>query len=459
MKANTARIAESIFSRVLEDIKPSDKELEESVYSINELTSRLKKIISNDVEIRVVGSIARGTQLRGDSDVDLFLLFSKKHSREKITADGVSYAKSIVKRKDERYEIKYAEHPYVRVYLDSLGVKVDIVPAFKIDNIEDMGTAVDRTPMHVDFINTHFNNKQRDDVRVLKYLLKSQGIYGAEIMTSGFSGYLCELLVYQFGSLLKLLEAASEFKPPILLDPRNKVAMHDPGLMKRFGSEFVVIDPIDKNRNVAAGVSVESLARFVVASREFVKRPSIKLFYGKGFDSRKAKKLLDKFLEDSGLDLITISISVPDKSEDVVWPQLRKVSELIANYAERFGFRIYLTIPVIKGTKGLIAFFAPKERIKARILKGPSVFIGKAQQEFADAHRNAIGILMKDDIMYALEKSRCETLADLMKEIVTGNAVKRHKDIKVHGGRLYLNRVPKEYLEELYSELTRRTSL
>jgi tRNA nucleotidyltransferase (CCA-adding enzyme) len=459
MKANASRIAESIFSRVLEDIKPSDKELEESVYSINELTSRLKKVISNDVEIRVVGSIARGTQLRGDSDVDLFLLFNKKHSREKITVDGVSYAKSIVKGKDERYEIKYAEHPYVRVYLDSLGVKADIVPAFKIDNIEDMGTAVDRSPMHADFINTHFSDKQRDDVRVLKYLLKAQGIYGAEIMTSGFSGYLCELLIYQFGSLLKLLEAASEFKPPILLDPRNKVAMHDPSLIKRFNSEFVVIDPIDKNRNVAAGVSVEALARFAVTAREFVRRPSIMLFYGKGFDSRKAKKLLDKFLEDSGLELLTISISVPDKSEDVVWPQLRKVSELIANYAERLGFRIYLTIPMIQGTKGLIAFFAPKERIKARILKGPSVFISKAQREFTDSHRNAIGMLMKDDIMYALEKSRYETLADLMKEITTGNIVKRHKDIKVHGGRLYLNRVPKEYLEQLYSELVRRTSL
>ncbi|MGA3020482.1 MAG: CCA tRNA nucleotidyltransferase [Candidatus Micrarchaeales archaeon] len=459
MKASTVRIAESIFSRVLEDIKPSDKELEESVYNINELTSRLNKVISNDVEIRVVGSIVKGTQLVGDSDVDMFLLFDKKHSREKITADGISYAKSIVKGKDERYEIKYAEHPYVRVYLDSLGVKADIVPAFKIDNIEDMGTAVDRSPMHADFINTHFSDKQRDDVRVLKYLLKAQGIYGAEVMTSGFSGYLCELLVYQCGSLLKLLEMASEIKPPILLDPRNKVAMRDPSLVKRFNSEFVVIDPIDKNRNVAAGVSVEALARFVVAAREFVRRPSIKLFYGKGFDSRKAKKLLDKFLEDSGLDLLMISISIPDKSEDIVWPQLRKVSELVTNHAERLGFGIYLTIPMIQDARGLIAFFAPKERIKSRILKGPSVFIGKAQREFSEAHKNAIGMLMKGEVMYALEKSEYEKLADLMKDIVTGNIVKRHKDIKLHGGRLYLNRVPKEYLEQLYSELVRRTSL
>ena len=65
MKASTAKIAESIFNRVLGDIKPSRQELKESVRNINELTGRLKKVIPADVEIRVVGSVVRGTQLRG----------------------------------------------------------------------------------------------------------------------------------------------------------------------------------------------------------------------------------------------------------------------------------------------------------------------------------------------------------------------------------------------------------
>lgn len=460
MKASTARIAESVFSRVLGDIKPSKQELQDSVYNINELSTRLKKVIPNDVEIRVVGSVVRGTQLRGDSDIDMFLLFSKKHPRESMTKKGLEYATRIVKGKGERYEIKYAEHPYARVYIDALGIKADIVPAFKIDNIEDMGTAVDRSPMHAEFMNTHLTDKQRDDVRVLKYLLKAQGVYGAEIKTSGFSGYLCELLVYHYGSLLKLLEAAAnDFKLPILLDPKSNVVINDMSLVKRFGSMFVVIDPIDKNRNVAAGVSLESLSKFVVTARRFVSRPSVRLFYGKSFAPRKAPALLSKFLSDSGLDIFIISMQVPDKSEDIVWPQLRKVSEFVANHVERAGFRLYFSIPIILGNRGLLVFFAPKETVTTRMLKGPSVFISKAQAEFAEAHKSAIGIFLRDDVMYALEKSRYGTLKEVMEDVADGKLVKRHKDIKIMGSKLFANRVPKEYAEMIYSELAERIDL
>jgi tRNA nucleotidyltransferase (CCA-adding enzyme) len=340
------------------------------------------------------------------------------------------------------------------VYIDDLGIKADIVPAFKIDNIEDMGTAVDRSPMHAEFINAHFTDKQRDDVRVMKYLLKSQGIYGAEVKTGGFSGYLCELLVYYYGSLLKLLDAAAnDFKLPILLDPRNKVVINDMGLIKRFGSMFVVIDPVDKNRNVAAGVSMESLSRFVITARAFTSRPSIKIFYGKKFAPRKAAALLSKFLSESGLDISIISTQVPNKSEDVIWPQLRKVSAFIADHAERSGFRIYFSIPIISGDNGLIVFFSPKERITARMLKGPSAFMPKAQKEFAESHKNAIGMFLRDDVMYALEKSRYGTLRELMEEVVGGKLVKRHKDIKIIGSRLFMNKVPAEYAESVYAGL------
>ena len=103
---------------VLKDIKPTKEELEQSVYHINLLMERLKKVIPKDVEARVVGSVVRGTQLRGDSDIDIFLLFNRAKPRDYITKKGLEYAKEDRKGgKVERYEIKYAEHPYVRVYL------------------------------------------------------------------------------------------------------------------------------------------------------------------------------------------------------------------------------------------------------------------------------------------------------------------------------------------------------
>jgi tRNA nucleotidyltransferase (CCA-adding enzyme) len=459
MKTNTARIAESIFDRVLEDIKPSKQELQDSVYNINELTGRLKKVIPKDVEIRVVGSVVRGTQLMGDSDIDLFLLFNTKTKREIMTKRGLEYAMKIVHGKDEHYQIKYAEHPYVRVYLDKLGVKADIVPAFKIDNIEDMGTAVDRSPLHADFINTHLTDRQRDEVRALKYLLKAQKIYGAEVKTSGFSGYLCELMIYHYGSLFAFLEAASGFKLPILLDPKSKIAISDDSLIKRFGSMFVVIDPIDKDRNVAAGVSLEALAKLVIIARKFIARPSIRFFFGKGFDLDKAPSLLKKFLDASGLQMFALSMHVPDKSEDVIWPQLRKVSEFILWHADRQGFRIYFTIPIMLKTTGIIAFFAVDDCTKARLLKGPSVFIAKAQQEFSDAHRNALVTFVRDDTMYALEKSKYSTMEEFFRDVVKGKFVKRHKDIKVAGADLAIGKLPNECAKEIYFNLMEKIDL
>ena len=217
---------------------------------------------------------ARGTNLKGDSDVDIFVLFHKKTDPKELVRKGLTYGKKLASGKKDRYEIKYAEHPYIRLFLGELGIRIDLVPALKIDSIEEMGTTVDRTPLHADFINSNLNEKQRDDARVLKAMLKAHNIYGAEVKVGGFPGYLCEILVYQFGSLLRLLDNTALFSLPIMLDPRTKNRLSDHNLVKKFNSNFIVIDPVDSNRNVAAGVSPESLAKFVLIARQFVKEQS-----------------------------------------------------------------------------------------------------------------------------------------------------------------------------------------
>ncbi len=456
MKPGAEKAARAVFVRELKEIKPTKQELEESVYSINKLTSALKKVVPKDVEIRVVGSVVRGTQLRGESDVDVFLLFPKKYKRERITKEGLDYAKRIVKEKGDTYEVKYAEHPYARLYLGSLGVRADIVPAFNIDNIEDMSTAVDRSPMHADFMSKHLSTGQRDDVRLLKHLLKVQGLYGAEVITSGFSGYLCELLVYHYGSLTALLEKAADFPLPILLDPKSKASLNDPSLVKRFNSQFIVIDPIDRNRNVAAGVSLETLARFVMLCRAFTRKPDIGFFYGRGFDSGKAQGLLANFIKKTGLDMYVIETKVPDKSEDIVWPQLRKVTELVEGLAQRSGFSIYLSMSIIVGRKGLMVFFSPKEIMKTRMQKGPSVFIRKAQEAFVKAHSGSIAMTLRGDTIYALEKNAHEDIGQFMKSAASGKIVGKRKDVDVRGSRLFVNSLPKEYADAVYAELNEK---
>ena len=446
-----------IFKRILYDIKPNEAEIRDTTYNVNKLINLLKKIVPKDVELLVAGSIARGTNLKGNSDIDIFMLFNKKLGRDRVVKLGLEYGKAAAIREKGRYEIKYAEHPYIRLYLDYIGMKADLVPALKIDRIEEMGTTVDRTPLHNEFINTNLNAKQRDDVRILKYLLKAHGIYGAEVKTNGFSGYLCELLVHQYGSINALLESASKFRLPILIEPKDRKESAGNDATKRFNSQFIVIDPVDSNRNVAAGVSLESLGKFVLVSRKFIEKPDITLFYGPKFPSGQAGTLLTKFAESLGMDTFIIVCNVKNKSEDIVHPQLRKVNQQIVRHLNQCGFSVYLSMQFVFGLKGVLFIAAPKQSVESRMLKGPSVFIPAASKDFINKHKTAHGFIMHESEIYAIEKTGITSIADALGKLPKN--LKVHKDVTLSGSKLIINRIPKEYSVLLYSELQKKISI
>jgi tRNA nucleotidyltransferase (CCA-adding enzyme) len=449
--------AQRIFNRVLKEIKPSGAEVQDVTYRVNRLMRLMADIVPKDVELRVAGSIARGTNLKGDADIDIFMLFDKRYPKEKLVKLGLEYGKRATQRAKGSYEIKYAEHPYIRLYLESVGIKADIVPASRIANIEEMSTTVDRTPLHTEFINSNLSARQRDEVRLLKYMLKAHKIYGAEIKTGGFSGYLCELMIYHYGSLTKALEAASGFKLPLIIDPRFRKEITDEAMTKRFGSDFVVLDPVDKDRNVAAGVSHESLGRFVLVARQFVHKPSIDIFYRGGFSSIKVGSLLAGFLKESGLDTFLIASSIPDKSEDITFPQLRKVSRQIEDHIQKKGFTLYLSMQLIKGRKGILLFMAPEQKLVSRTLKGPDVFVAEASHKFIEKHSNSLGFYVADTTLYALEKSKYPTIDSVLRDLP--RTLQVHKDINIKNASITTNKIPKDIALEVYSELLKKLTI
>ncbi len=451
--------ANRIYSRVLDEIKPSAVEIRATTARVNEVMNKLAKITGKTVQLHVAGSIAKGTNLKGNADVDIFMLFPKKTNRDDLVKYGTSYGKRLASGKRDRYEIKYAEHAYVRVFLESVGVRVDLVPALKIDNIEEMGTTVDRTPLHTEFILSHLSSRQKDDVRLLKYLLKAHNIYGAEVRIGGFPGYLCEILIYQFGSFTKLMERAAGFGSATMLDPIGKIEIKDMKVARRFNSSFVVIDPVDRERNVAAGVSQESFSRFVLIARAFVDNPGIGLFYGKGFSSRQTHKSLENLIKESGLDFFLLITKVPDKTEDVVWPQLKKMSGIISEHIVRSGFNIYFTLNWIDKKEGFILFVAPKEHIGSRLLKGPSAFMGNASTNFIKDHSESLGLVVKGETLYALEKSAYPGIKDILEEVAKGGVVEKRKDINLKSARLLVNEIPAKYSETAYVEICKKLSL
>jgi tRNA nucleotidyltransferase (CCA-adding enzyme) len=222
----------------------------------------------------VEGSVAKGTWLKGDPDVDVFMRLPASVPRDAMGEISLKVARKATAgaRRVERF----AEHPYLDAFID--GTRVNVVPCYMTTPSEWL-SATDRTPYHTDYINSHFTDATRNEVRLLKRFMKGIGVYGAEIKIGGFSGYLCELLVLHFGSFSNVLEAFAHHVQRRAIDIEGFYADRQRELDLLFPEPLVIVDPVDKARNVASAVQPQKLWLFAAASRAFPQRPPSRILH------------------------------------------------------------------------------------------------------------------------------------------------------------------------------------
>ncbi|MDE1857131.1 MAG: CCA tRNA nucleotidyltransferase [Candidatus Micrarchaeota archaeon] len=455
-----------ILSKVLGEVKPTEDELKAvRVYS-NMLMGRLKSVAPPEVEIVNVGSAARGTQIRGRSDIDIFLLFPRGMGKGQIERMGLEIGRKIVdKRMNESYIVKYAEHPYTKVYLNEYNISADIVPAYKIGRADERGTAVDRTQLHNDFILSNMPTHQRDQVRLLKAFLKFHGIYGAEARIEGFSGYLCELLVLYYGSFIEALEGFANISLPLYveMDERGRRMTQSKEIIskvvKDFGTSLVVIDPTDRNRNVAAVVSEEKLARLVLASRKFLSSPNPGSFYGPKHSESNARSALAKIRGRIGSDIFVMEFKLPDIAEDITWQQLKKLRSRIAEEVDAEGFNLFMTLQDIEGSSGIIAFLANRfDRRVSTASEGPGPLMKGDPEKFYNAHRGSVTFLSRGRIS-AITRARYQTVGDLLKAAMSGGLIVFPSHVGRKGAKLYKNAFPEHIAKMVYRAYSEKTSV
>lgn len=286
-------------------------------------------IEARGVGAMVVGSASRGTWVRGDRDLDLFLLFPPELDRESLERDGLAIARAIALEFGDGYREKYAEHPYINSTVD--GIDVDLVPCYSVASATEIQSAVDRTPFHTRYVSERIGELV-DDVLLLKQFAKAGGVYGSDQMTEGFAGYLCELLVLRYGSFECVLAGASGWRPGTVIDLEGHAA-------KRFEEPLVVVDPIDPNRNVSASVSLSRMMAFVELARGYLAAPSAAFFEVRPDPPIGGGAFADA-LAARGTALYAIRFPTPNLIEDVVVPQLRKSLEGLAQLLGRHGFAV-----------------------------------------------------------------------------------------------------------------------
>jgi tRNA nucleotidyltransferase (CCA-adding enzyme) len=286
-------------------------------------------------EVRVEGSVAKDTWLREEPEIDVFMRLPTSIQRRSLGEISLKIARKATENASRQIE-RFAEHPYLEAFIGS--VRLNIVPCYDVKRGSWL-SATDRTPFHTDYVKKHLTENRRGDVRLLKKFLKGINAYGAEIKTGGFSGYLCELLIVHYKSFAATLKAFADYTRRVAIDIEGYWEGKEKELSKLFPEPLVIVDPVDKGRNVASAVQPQKLYTVVTAARAFLKKPDTKFFYPPKITSLTSETLASK-LENRGGTLIFLPLRHVEAVPDVLWGQLYKTQRTLRKLCELNDFKV-----------------------------------------------------------------------------------------------------------------------
>ena len=417
-------------------IQKSKKEIADKVYKLVE--KEIQKY-SEVIDLEFGGSYAKDTWLSKDADIDIFIKFKKTISEEKLE----SISKKIGFESLKKYSpyVRYSQHPYVEAKVKN--TKINIVPCYDV-KIGEWKSAADRSPFHTKFMKKSLTLKMKNEVRVLKTFLKSNGIYGAEIAKQGFSGYISEVLILEFGSFENLIISISKIKENQIIGKTSK----------SFDTSIVVIDPIDSNRNLAAAISNENIGKFILISRALKEKPSLEFF------KNKKPKISNNFWN----NLLIIKFNFKSRSPDIIWGQIKRATSTLSTQLELEGFTVLRSKSYTDQQKEVyLLFFLESTKISEIYQKkGPEFFREDSTHSFISKNlKNAELIWVGNDRkIISLEKRKYVDAVSFMKEflekslqigIPKGLQSDFKRGFKVFVGNKNLSKSIKEEASELIS--------
>lgn len=364
-----------IFQEILEQIIPTPEE----IFKINEIIDVLVVLLKKSAselgvkftKIEPQGSTGiKQTQLRNDFDVDLFIgldfdSHKSKHTGLSRNKQKKAYKKdfldlchkwilkSFALKELKDVNILYAEHPYVNMrFVDpekEIDLKLDVVLYFDLplEYIRKNGpvTAVDRSPWHGRFVRDNLSSDQKNYVRLLKQFFKSNHCYGdkSALGKGGFIGYSAELLIYHFNTLQNLFEHFDDLRTnPLDYFKRSKNELQ--GIHHFQNDYFLLIDPVDKNRNVASAISERAYKYCLQRIKEFLKNPSKSYFKISPISEENSDILTNFFVVECKNKDKSIHYTINRDKLYSLGESIKKVGEKEFSHEERFGnieFEVY----------------------------------------------------------------------------------------------------------------------
>jgi tRNA nucleotidyltransferase (CCA-adding enzyme) len=306
------------FNDILAKYAPTKEDQQQLQSQIQEV---VKKINVKDAKVLVGGSGGKNTWLKGTHDIDLYVMFEYKKYKDKSDqlADLLHAAlkksfKSIVRLHGSRdyFQIKKEKYTF------------EIVPILNIKNDKEARNTTDLSQLHVAYVKKHA--KIVNDIRLAKIFARAQNMYGAESYQRGFSGYCLEVLVIHYGSFIKCMRAAAQWKATHTIGKKNDIAKLNAA---KKVSPLILIDPVQPDRNVAAALSREKYDCLRVKAKEFIKRPSQKYFERQQIDLKKYAK--------RGKVIVLEALPLSGK-KDIIGAKMLKAFEWLKENLEKNDF-------------------------------------------------------------------------------------------------------------------------
>ncbi|MBT7903263.1 hypothetical protein HN587_05350 [Candidatus Woesearchaeota archaeon] len=319
---------ESIFATVLKRVTPSEKKILKEVNEfITKINYELKK--NNLKAVAVLGgSIAKGTNLKGDHDCDIFVKFDVSYKNYDISSLLLRALRPF------RPNPVHGSRDYFQIMKTYC---YEIVPVLDISIPEDAVNVTDMSPMHVTWVANRAGYTK--DIRLAKMFCKSQKVYGAESYIQGFSGHVLDILTIHYKGFVNLLKASLGWSTKEVVDAENYfkgkpyLALKELNISK-LDSPLVVIDPVLKDRNAAAALSLEKFELFRQAAKNFLTTPSKSFF-------KLTPITIPGLKKDAGKNSLVILESKPlEGKSDVVGAKLLKVFTSIKNQVKFNDFEL-----------------------------------------------------------------------------------------------------------------------
>lgn len=414
----------AMLDEILKEIQPDDK-YEKEIFS--KLNTIIRKINQNQKSIKAIlgGSGAKGTWLK-TFDADIFVLFDYNKYKDK-SEDLSNILEKILKKKFGKIMRLHGSRDYFQIRQGSF--TFEIVPILKISKAEQAKNITDASPLHFKWVAKH--KKLVDEMKLTKQFCKAQNVYGAESYIKGFSGYVCETLTVHYGSFLKLIKHATKWQSKVIVDVENHYRGKDVFKLvnvSKLESPLIVIDPVQKDRNASAALSIEKFEAFKKAAREFLYKPSKEFFCKRDIEP----VFYRKKSEDN--KLIIIKVKPLSGKVDVVGSKLLKIYEFLCSEFKKHDFKIVKTDwKWDKKDAGLLFFLFSKNPLPKIVeIEGPPLKIKQHVDNFKKLHKRKF---VKNNRIFAYEHRKFLRPEHLLKKLIKDDFVKERCEsinMKIH---------------------------